>query len=314
MQKLGEKEEALVSKGNEIVEPAECATSAEALISQAIQKNVPVETMERLLAMRRELKAEYAKEEYDKAMSAFQAECPIIEKTKVVMNKDGRTVRYKFAPIESIVKQVQPFLKKHGFSYSINAKVNGGITIVCKVTHEAGHSEISEFSVPIEKDAYMNEQQKVASASTFAKRYAFCNAFGILTGDEDDDSQTSGQPQAPQQPQRQANTSQPQQKTWIKDPLSPASDKQKWMINKLLDDTQTSRDWLIKVLAKYKLTFDTMQKGVASQLIEQLQAKANKMGREMQDEKPSEYPTIDAETGEYRDAEVHEVDTNYKRQ
>jgi hypothetical protein len=36
----------------------------------------------------------------------------------------------------------------------------------------------------------MNEQQKYASALTFAKRYSFCNSLGILTGDEDTDGRT----------------------------------------------------------------------------------------------------------------------------
>ena len=35
----------------------------------------------------------------------------------------------------------------------------------------------------------MSDSQVVAAASTFSKRYAFCNAFGILTGDEDNDGQ-----------------------------------------------------------------------------------------------------------------------------
>jgi hypothetical protein len=34
----------------------------------------------------------------------------------------------------------------------------------------------------------MTAQQMVGSARTFAMRYAFCNAFGILTGDEDTDA------------------------------------------------------------------------------------------------------------------------------
>ena len=55
---------------------------AEMLIAKAIDKNVPVETMERLLAMRRELKAEWAKAEFDKAMSVFQSDCPIIKKRR----------------------------------------------------------------------------------------------------------------------------------------------------------------------------------------------------------------------------------------
>src|SRR5262249_52436437 len=37
--------------------------------------------------------------------------------------------------------------------------------------------------------AIMSQTQVVAAALTFAKRYAFCNAFGILTGNEDTDAQ-----------------------------------------------------------------------------------------------------------------------------
>jgi hypothetical protein len=169
----------------------------EALIAKAIDKNVPVETMERLLAMRRELKAEWGKEEFDRAMSAFQADCPTIEKTKSVKTKSG-VVAYKYAPIESIVSQVKEYLKKHGFSYATNMELieNGTIKVrvAIKVTHSAGHSEITEMTVPLgNKTDIMSQTQVVASAQTFAKRYAFCNAFGILTGDEDSDATTEAQ-------------------------------------------------------------------------------------------------------------------------
>ena len=164
-------------------------SSAEMLISRAIDKNVSVETMERLLKMRRELKAEFAKEEFDKAMANFQAECPAIKKSKQVLNKDKRTVRYRFAPLDEIVKQVKDRLKSNGFSYTTDTDVKEEwVTVICKVTHSLGHSDTSKFKIPIDKEAYMSHAQKFASALTFAKRYAFCNAFGILTGDEDDDA------------------------------------------------------------------------------------------------------------------------------
>ncbi len=165
---------------------------AEVLIAQAIQKGLPVETMERLLAMRRELKAEWAKEQFDKAMAAFQGECPIIRKTKKVMNKDGRSVRYIYAPIDSIVEQVKDILGKNGLSYTIQVRNDGkAMTVVCRVTHKTGHSENSEFEVPISSEDYMSDVQKFGARSTFAKRYAFCNAFGIMTGDDDDDAQST---------------------------------------------------------------------------------------------------------------------------
>ncbi len=162
--------------------------SPENLIKQAIDKGVPVETMERLLAMRRELKAEAAKESYDRALAEFQAECPAISKTKQVNNKDG-TKRYSFAALDSIIKQVKPLLKKHGFSYKIDAVVEDKwVTAICKTTHEFGHSESSSFKIPVDPEAFMTAPQKFASALTFAKRYAFCDAFGIMTQDEDDDA------------------------------------------------------------------------------------------------------------------------------
>jgi ERF superfamily len=183
---------------------------AEALIAKAIDKNVPVETMERLLAMRRELKAEWAKEEFDRAMSAFQADCPIIEKTKGVKTKSG-IVAYKYAPIESIVDQVKEYLQKHGFSYATNMELleNGTmkVKVSIRVTHAGGHSETTEMTVPLgNKTDIMSQTQVVAAAQTFAKRYAFCNAFGILTGDEDTDaSREESTNQSRQQPTKTTN-------------------------------------------------------------------------------------------------------------
>lgn len=160
--------------------------SVENLMKQAIEKGTPVETMEKLLTMRRELKAEWAKEQFDKAMASFQSECPTIKKTKEVKTKAG-ILAYRFAPIESIVSQVKVPLKDNGFSYTSKQEITErGVKISVKVTHSAGHSEITEMEVPLgNKTDIMSQSQVVAAASTFAKRYAFCNAFGILTGDED---------------------------------------------------------------------------------------------------------------------------------
>ena len=165
--------------------------SAEMLISRAIDKGVDVGTMERLLAMRTQIKAEQAKEAFNRSMAAFQAECPMIEKTKPVHTRDGR-LAYKYAPIESIVAQVSPYLKRHGFSYSTTMELKDkGVRVVCKVTHALGHSEESPMEVPFgTKTQVMSDSQVTAAASTFAKRYAFCNAFGILTGDEDVDGKS----------------------------------------------------------------------------------------------------------------------------
>lgn len=163
--------------------------SPEFFITMAIQRGLPVETMERLLVMRDKIKAEQAKEAFVEAMATFQGDCPVVTKDKVVMNKGGNGVRYKYAPLDSIVEQVRPVLARNGLSFTVDAiQEQGFVTAVCKVTHKLGHSETSSFKVPIDTDSYMSSPQRFAAALTFAKRYAFCNALGILTGDEDNDA------------------------------------------------------------------------------------------------------------------------------
>lgn len=178
----------------------------EELIARAIEKKVPVDTMEKLLALFEKVKATQAKEEFDRSLAGFQSEIPVIEKSKKVdftSKRTGNKTSYAYAPLDVIVKQVQPYLKTWGFSYTITSKFEGEFIIaICKITHQLGHSEFSEFKVPIDKESYMNAQQQFASAMTFAKRYAFCNAFGILTGDEDNDAVDAS---APKQDQQTAN-------------------------------------------------------------------------------------------------------------
>lgn len=154
----------------------------EAMFKYAIDKGA---NLDGLMNVRRELNAERSKKEYDSALSAFQAECPVI-----IKKVKGATGAYKFAPLDEIMPVVQPILSRHGFSFSITSEVElKWIKALCKVTHAGGHFEISEFKVPTdERNTMMTDPQRYAGSLTFAKRYAFCNAFGIMTGDEDRDA------------------------------------------------------------------------------------------------------------------------------
>jgi len=167
--------------------------SAEILIADAVKQGASVETIEKLIGLQERMKATHAKEQFVQALASFQADCPIIEKTKKVMNKDGVTVRYQYAPLDSIVTQVKDILSKNALSYTIDTE-NKDDTIIAtaKITHVLGHSETSSFAIPIDKEGFMSMPQKYASALTFAKRYALCNALGILTGEDDTDATDVG--------------------------------------------------------------------------------------------------------------------------
>lgn len=161
--------------------------SVDLLLTKAVEKGLPVETMDKLLGMRRELKAERAKEDFDASMAEFQGRCPIIRKTKKGGETKSGTVAYYYAPLELIVEQTKELIQQCGFSYAIQTKTEKDrVLVTCTVKHRAGHSEKSEMEVPVGAGtSIMSASQVVAAALTFAKRYAFCNAFGIMTGDED---------------------------------------------------------------------------------------------------------------------------------
>ena len=162
-----------------------------AMIAKAIDKGLPLESLERLLAMRRELKAEWAREQFFRALSTFQKFCPTIIKSSKVdfTSKKGTRTRYNYAPLDEIVEKVKELLESNGFSYTIKTEqTKDEVTAICEAHHVEGHTEVTRFAIPIDHEAFMNDAQKVASAMTYSKRYAFCNAFGIMTGDADDDA------------------------------------------------------------------------------------------------------------------------------
>jgi hypothetical protein len=179
------------------------AVDPQALLAQAIDKGMPVESMERLLAMRREMKAEYAREQYFKALSGFQRECPIVYKTKKVMGKakDGKPAekKYSYAPFEDILAfregpqepSIKELLNKWQFSYTFKSRQEEKKYIsICIAHHQDGHEEATEFMVPTDFPEYMNMSgaQEQGASCTYADRYAFKNAFGIVTKGDDTDA------------------------------------------------------------------------------------------------------------------------------
>lgn len=157
-------------------------------IQLAIANGASVEIMEKMFALRQKVNEEKARGAFVKAMADFQAECPIIEKTKKVNGKDGK-LRYEYAPLETIVAGIRGILSKNRLSYKWEVENKEGIIkATAVITHEAGHSESSSFEIPIDKDGYMTAPQKYASALTYAKRYALVNVLGISTGEDDTDA------------------------------------------------------------------------------------------------------------------------------
>lgn len=173
----------------------------QSILRFALEKNASVETIEKLMAVRRELQEEASKGAFDAALRDFQAEVPILVKTKAVPDSSGRTM-FKYSPLEDILGQVRPLLQKHGFSFTLDTDVeskDGWVIAKCNVTHCAGHCRVSTAKFPLGTGTrLMSATQVFAAALTFASRRVFCNAFGLVVGGEDQlETNNTPKPQGP---------------------------------------------------------------------------------------------------------------------
>lgn len=171
--------------------------SVAVMLGKIIDKGITaenVQALDSLVGLYDRMQAKQAEKDFAVAFSQLQSEMPRVVATKPVPNRDG-TVRYRFAPYEEILEQVQPFLSKHGFSVSFNSSVaEGRMTATCTLRHVSGHSQSNQFSVRIgQGPPGATETQADGSAKTYAKRGALSDALNIVV-DHDDDARMIGKP------------------------------------------------------------------------------------------------------------------------
>lgn len=171
--------------------PAIAPINIEALIVKSMDSGMAPETIQKFLDMRTQLKQEYAKEAYYLALAKFQSEAPTIKKTKGVTEKGSTVIRYRYATLDQIIEAVKKPLQANGFSYTnktYQVPEKPGVMIVAtEAHHAAGHTEVTTLEANIGKSGFMSAVQEIGSILSYLKRYTFCAAFGIMTGDEDVD-------------------------------------------------------------------------------------------------------------------------------
>lgn len=163
----------------------------------AADPNVPVEKLERLIAMQERILAHQAKAAFDTAFAEMQGEIPIITKRGEIV-ADG-VVRSRFAKHEDIQRVVRPILKRYGFSMRHRNKRldDGTLKITGILSHRSGHSEEDEFEGTADDSGKKNRIQSVGSTREYGRRYTTVALLNITTENEDDDGQASEQTDRP---------------------------------------------------------------------------------------------------------------------
>lgn len=178
------------SPKNEIIETEEKSIVVEQtpmqFIAQAIQQpDFNVENLEKLMDLQERYEDRQAIRAFNAALANFQDEVPRINRDK----KGGHNIMY--APLDTIMKTIQPFLSKHGLSVRFSTKFFENaqyIEAICTVSHKDGHAEQSTITVPVDSKMVANSSQKMGSANSYAKRYALANALNLAFTEDDDDA------------------------------------------------------------------------------------------------------------------------------
>jgi hypothetical protein len=163
------------------------------LVRLAIERGVPTETLERLVALQERVTERNARAAFFEAKSAFQQECPEIRKSKKadIATKSGARFAYTYAPLEEITRTILPVLTRHGLSFTWDiASVDGGkfMNVVCILRHVEGHEDRATFPVPVETGGRMSDAQAMGAALTYGKRQSLTSVLGLTTADEDTDA------------------------------------------------------------------------------------------------------------------------------
>jgi hypothetical protein len=151
--------------------------------------SVDIGRVERMMALHRETKLEKAREDYNIAMAAVQAELPQIK-------RDARNdhTKSQYARLETISAAVDPIITKHGLSLSYGTEPSdlpNHYRVVCTVARGA-HERRFTLDTPADGvgsggKATKTAVQAMGSALSYARRYLKLMIFDIALTNEDND-------------------------------------------------------------------------------------------------------------------------------
>ena len=160
------------------------------LLELAVQQNLDVDKLGKLMEMQAEWERRQAKKAFDLAKAEFQHKCPKIKRTK---NVEYKATKYSYAPLSEITDTVKDALKDCGFSYRWQNDDQGdAIVVTSHLTHEGGHTESNTMRAVKDDSGAKNVIQQYGSTVTYLQRYTLLGVLGITSADEDDDGRGSG--------------------------------------------------------------------------------------------------------------------------
>lgn len=161
----------------------------------ALDPNASVEKIERLMALFERTESRRSEMAFNTAMAEAQKAM-----RPVAADAWNPSTKSRYASYEALDTALRPTYTANGFGLSFNTEpcpVAEHVRVVCKVTHNGGHSERYALDLPADgKGAkggdVMTKTHATGSALTYGMRYLLKMIFNVAVGEGDDDGNGAG--------------------------------------------------------------------------------------------------------------------------
>ena len=158
-------------------------------------RDFPIETVERLFVLDKEIRAESARREFSEAFNAVQRELTPVRK----LATNSHTVS-KYARLEDVTRMLDPIILAHGFSRSLSSTDSptpDHLRFVLVLRHIGGHEERHHLDAPLDTVGIQGKTTKtalhgMASSMTYCERHLLCKVFGVQVVGDDDGNAAAG--------------------------------------------------------------------------------------------------------------------------
>lgn len=154
---------------------------------------INVDKLEALLRIQREIVADDARLQFNRAMSVAQGEMQ-----PVIRDAASDQTRSKYARLETIDAAIRPIYTRNGFCLEFNSEPIEGPNerIVCEVSHSAGHTKRFQLEAAPDTVGPQGKANKTAlhglgSTVSYLRRYLTCMAFNVALTNDDNDGNRS---------------------------------------------------------------------------------------------------------------------------
>jgi hypothetical protein len=160
-----------------------------------MEKDAPIDVMERLAVILREERAFQAEQEWNQAMLRCQARMGPIRAT--VWNPATKSHYATFDQLDAALRPIYT-AEDMALSYGTGEQSTAELLwVTCDVIHKAGHSRRYQYPIPIintgiRGEAFQTMTHAAGSAGSYGKRYLEAMIFNIPVEHDDDGNKAGG--------------------------------------------------------------------------------------------------------------------------